>query len=99
MKVRVTRVYRATRSHAAKSCLSILEPAGPRSASPHACLEGLADEILAKNVFRFTDFHGHQPAGPRGWPLRMTSGKVSSLPVVPLLDLDGLSVQSGRHTL
>jgi hypothetical protein len=31
---------------------------------------------LAKNVFRFTDFHGHQAARPRGWPLRMTSGKV-----------------------
>jgi hypothetical protein len=76
MKVHVTQGFLATRSHAAKSCLSILEPAGPRSASPHACLEGLADEILAKNVFRFTDFHGHQAARPRGWPLRMTSGKV-----------------------
>ena len=76
MKVLVTQGFLATRSHASKSCLRILEPAGPRFAPSQSCLAVQVDEIVAKNFFRFMYFHGHSAARPLGWPLRMTSGKV-----------------------
>src|SRR6266850_3614830 len=76
MKVLVTQDFLATRSTASKSRLSILEPAGPRLPPSQPCLEVLADEIVAKNFFCFTYFHGLSAASPLGWALRMTSGKV-----------------------
>ena len=79
MKVLVTQDFLATRSTASKSRLSILEPAGPRLPPSQPCLEVLADEIVAKNFFCFTYFHGLSAASPLGWALRMTSGKVSSI--------------------
>jgi hypothetical protein len=79
MKVLVTQDFLATRSTASKSRLSILEPAGPRLPPYQPCLEVLADEIVAKNFFCFTCFHGLSAASPLGWALRMTSGKVSVL--------------------
>jgi hypothetical protein len=77
MKVLVTQDCLATRSTASKSRLSILEPAGPRLPPSQQCLEVLADEIVAKNFFCITYFHGLSAASPLGWALRMTSGKVS----------------------
>jgi hypothetical protein len=79
MKVLVTQDFLATRSTASKSRLSILEPAGPRLPPSQQCLEVLADEIVAKNFFCITYFHGLSAASPLGWALRMTSGKVRSL--------------------
>src|SRR5882672_10238474 len=79
MKVLVTQDFLATRSTASKSRLSILEPAGPRLPPSQPCLEVLADEIVAKNFFCFTYFHGLSAASPLGWALRMTSGKVSQV--------------------
>ena len=76
MKVLVTQDFLATRSTASKSRLSILEPAGARLPPSQPCLEVLADEIVAKNFFCFTCFHGLSAASPLGWALRMTSGKV-----------------------
>jgi hypothetical protein len=81
MKVLVTQDFLATRSTASKSCLSILEPAGPRLPPSQPCLEVLANKIVAQNFFCFTYFHGLSAASPLGWALRMTSGKVRLLHV------------------
>jgi hypothetical protein len=82
MKVLVTQDFLAMRSTASKSRLSILEPAGPRLPPSQPCLEVLADEIVAKNFFCFTYFHGLSAASPLGWALWMTSGKVSQVRLV-----------------
>jgi hypothetical protein len=79
MKVLVTERLLATRSNASRSCLgawNLLDPGLPLS---QQCPSILANEIVAKNFFVFTYFHGILVARPHGRRLLTRNGKVQEV--------------------
>ncbi len=66
MKVRMTKGFLATRSHAATPCVSIRARAGTRCTSMPVMPGGTGRRHRCQNLFRFTYFHGPSAARPLG---------------------------------
>src|SRR5687768_9032971 len=80
MKVLMTKGFLATRSNAYRSCLgawNLLDPGLPLSQQYPGIL---ANEVVAKNFFDFTYFHGPSVARPHGRRLLTRNGKVRKVP-------------------